>query len=48
MKTSKATQIGIALAAMFLLLLGVMTMNASASLPVAQQGRTANDKAVLE
>jgi len=48
MKTSKATQIGIALAAMFLLLLGVMTMNASASLPVGQQARSANDKAVLE
>src|SRR4051812_17443823 len=48
MKKSKATQVGVALAALFLLLLGVMTMNASASLPVGRQAQSANDNAVIQ
>ena len=50
MKTSKATQIGVALAALFLLLLGAMTMNANASLPVGQASKASsdNDRAVIK
>ncbi|MEO8285073.1 MAG: S-layer homology domain-containing protein [Chloroflexota bacterium] len=46
MKKSKVMQIGFAVAALFLLLIGMASMNASASLPVGQRAGSATDKAV--
>ncbi|MEO8285074.1 MAG: S-layer homology domain-containing protein [Chloroflexota bacterium] len=48
MKKSKLTQIGVAVAALLLLFLGVAGMNASASYPVAQAAQSVSDKAVVQ
>src|SRR4029453_12699531 len=50
MNKAKATQVGVALAVLFLLVIGAMTINANASLPVGQVSgaKSANDTAVIK